>query len=346
MRPETAAISPATLALLTLDHRSHEPLQDQLLAALRKLILERALLPGQRVPSSRALAQQLGVSRNTVLAAFDQLQSEGYFAGTRGSGTYVAPTLPEQFLKVSANSPRSGAASAIATSASRTVAKPGAQHEVSPAASAATGGAHFTWPARPFRPCVPSVAEFPIDVWESLRRRVLRRRGTRLLEYSVAHGDPALREQIAIYLRDYRGVRCEAEQIIVTAGAQQAFGLIARVMGGPGGGVWMEDPGYTDALSAFEAAGLTVHSLAIDPEGMVLPRTAKRGVSLAYMTPSRQFPLGVTMSLTRRMAWLNYAQQHGVWLIEDDYDSEYRYVGRPLPSLQGLAPETRVIYVR
>ncbi|MCX6954328.1 MAG: PLP-dependent aminotransferase family protein, partial [Verrucomicrobia bacterium] len=200
-------------------------------------------------------------------------------------------------------------------------------------------------PVKPFQPCVPSAAEFPLATWERLRRRVLGRRGVRLLQYGPPAGDERLREQIALHLRDYRGVRCRAEQVIVTAGAQQAFNLIGRVFAKPGAGVWFEDPGYIDARLAFASAGLRIVPQGIDGEGLTLPAWRAGSPGLVYTTPSRQFPLGTTMSLARRMDWLRFAAQHGLWLVEDDYDSEFRYEGRPLPSLQGLLPEARVIYV-
>ena len=167
----------------------------------------------------------------------------------------------------------------------------------------------------------------------------------RLLNYGPPAGDERLREQIALYSRDYRGVRCVADQIIVTAGAQQAFNLIGRALAPPGTGIWFEDPGYIDARLAFENAGLRVVPQAVDDEGLVIPSWRAGAPRLAYTTPSRQFPLGTTMSLARRMDWLRFAAQHELWLIEDDYDSEFRYEGRPLPSLQGLVPEARVVYV-
>lgn len=333
MEPLSAALSPepvppATLSLLRLDARVRHTLQEQLLEQLRRLILERALRPGQRLPSSRALAEQLAVSRNTVLAVFDQLVSEGYLRGTHGSGTYVSPELPDRFLGIGA--PPLGERRAP-------VADPGSDATARRPPGALT--------VKPFRPCVPSVAEFPVAIWERLRRRVLTRSGVRLLQYGSPAGDERLREQIALYLRDYRGVRCTAEQVIITAGAQQAFNLIGQVFAKPGAGIWFEDPGYIDARLAFEWAGFRIVPRGIDSEGLALPSWRAGSPGLVYTTPSRQFPLGTTMSLARRMDWLRFAAQHDLWMVEDDYDSEFRYEGRPLPSLQGLMPEARVIYV-
>jgi GntR family transcriptional regulator/MocR family aminotransferase len=328
---------PATLSLVRLDAQAGATLQEQLVEQLRRLILERALRPGQRLPSTRALAGQLGVSRNTVLAVFEQLLGEGYVEGTQGSGTYVSRELPDRYLGV-------GAAQARPAVSGRAVA--GNVPE-----PALTARAEVTMPTpptaivvKPFRPCIPSVAEFPLEQWERLRRRVLGRSGVRLLGYGPVAGDERLREQIALHLRDYRGVRCTAQQIVITAGAQQAFNLIGRAMGGRGK-VWFEDPGYIDARLAFESAGLTIVPQPVDAEGLTIPTWRAGGPRLAYTTPSRQFPLGTTMSLARRVDWLRFASKHDTWVIEDDYDSEFRYEGRPLPSLQGLMPEARVVYV-
>jgi GntR family transcriptional regulator / MocR family aminotransferase len=309
---------PAVLPLLTLDAREKRSLQDQLCDRLRTAILEGALRAAQKLPSTRELSQRLSVSRNTVLAAYEQLTSEGYLKGSHGSGTYVACELPEPFLKTE----------------TRRAPLP---QQTKPA----TGEPYV--PAKPFRPCLPSIAEFPMDTWERLRRTVLGQRGTRLLQYGAPAGDAHLRNEIAVYLREHRGVRCQADQIIVTAGAQQAFGLIARACARKARAIWCEDPGYLDARDAFMSAGLQVVPIPVDAQGAVVPGRV-RG-DLAYLTPSRQFPLCVTMSLDRRMEWLSFAERHQVWLIEDDYDSEFRYVGRPLPSLQGLVADARVIYV-
>ena len=321
---------PASLSLLRADARERRTLQEQLCDQLRRAILDGGLRPGQRLPATRALAEQLEVSRNTVLAVFEQLTSEGYLQGQHGSGTYVTRELPDRFLGVAA------------LAGSRRGSRPVAAAPVSPpSAETVPPGALVV---KPFRPCVPSVAEFPVGLWERLRRRVLGRSGVRLLNYGSPAGDERLREQIALYLRDYRGVRCVAEQIIITAGAQQAFNLIGRALGRAGDGIWFEDPGYIDARLAFQSAGWKIVPQPVDDEGL-LPPSRLTEARFAYLTPSRQFPLGTTMSLARRMDWLRCAAQNELWLVEDDYDSEFRYEGRPLPSLQGLVPEARVIYV-
>src|SRR5882724_8736299 len=213
-----SAPPPATLSLLQLDADAARTLQDQLLDRLRKAILERRVRPGQRLPSTRLLARQLSVSRNTVLAVFDQLISEGYLRGSRGSGTYVSDELPDQLLRPSKDA--------------KLLLPQSQEGPLPPAVISPTA----------FRPCIPLVAEFPLERWESLRRRVLHRRGARLLHYSAPAGQERLREQISLYLRDYRGVRCEANQILVTAGAQQAFRIAARALSSLGKGVWFEDP--------------------------------------------------------------------------------------------------------
>lgn len=323
-------------ALLTLNfialHPGGETRQHQLTELLRARILDGRLRAGVRLPSSRALRRTLGVGRNTVLGAYEQLAAEGYVSGRRGSGTYVTDRLPDARLRAtrSAGPLRPQAPAAQPTSARATAVPSPSSAPVFPA---------------PFRPCVPSSAEFPLHTWEMLRRRVLARSGTHLLHYAEPVGYQPLRESIAAHVQDYRGVRCDSGQVIVTAGAQQAFSLIFSALAAPVDPVWMEDPGYGGFRSAAAAARRKVIPLPVDEEGIALPRRARRQPALIYVTPSRQFPLGITMSLRRRLELLAFADRSGSWIIEDDYDSEHRYSGRPLPALQGLQEKARVLYV-
>ncbi len=323
---------------LQMDRRSALPLQRQLYQELRAAVLEGRLSPGARLPSTRALAADLGISRNTAASAFDQLRAEGYLEGKAGSGTYVARTLPEELLRVRAapapNAPvtmpaarlsrRGEMLSAIPVSLSRERAK-----------------------AHAFVPGIPALDVFPRDLWGRTAARILRHAPEELLSYHSAAGHTALRRAIAEYLRAARGVRCTAEQVIVTAGSQQALDLAARVLLDPGDVAWVEDPGYLGARGALCAAGVRCVPVPVDGEGLSVAAGEKSApeARLAYVSPSHQYPLGVTMSLARRMALLDWARRNSAWVMEDDYDSEFRYSGRPLAALQGLDTAHRVIYM-
>lgn len=207
----------------------------------------------------------------------------------------------------------------------------------------------FQDPERPraFRPGIPALDAFPIDAWGQLAGRRWRSIPPTVLTYSEARGYPPLREAIAEYLQHSRGVRCTADQVIIVSGTQQAITLTAQVLLDPGDGVWMEDPGYPRAKGAFRWAGAALRPVPLDDQGLDLEaaRTIDADARLAYVTPSHQYPLGITMSLRRRLKLLEWAKQSAAWILEDDYDSEYRYVGRPIAALQGLDDAGRVIYV-
>jgi GntR family transcriptional regulator/MocR family aminotransferase len=325
-----------SLSLIALDAGSSATLQHQLRDALRRRILGGEFPPGSRLPATRTLRRALGIGRNTVLNAYEQLAAEGYLSSRRGSGTFVSDDLPDARLRATAAHDR------IAAARHATPVSSGAR-QLRVATLDSTPPRSAPWP---FQPCIPSAAEFPLSEWESLRRRVLNSRGERLLQAGDPAGDRALREVIAVHLRDYRGVRCSADQIVITAGAQHAFNLILASSAQRGGRVWIEDPGYGGFRAAAHAAGAALVPRPVDAEGLALPdRVPEHPPKLIYVTPSRQFPLGVTMSLRRRLALLEFAERTGAWVIEDDYDSEHRYFGRPLPALQGLGENARVIYV-
>ena len=322
---------------LHLDRRARAGLQRQLYDELRAAILGGRLAPGARLPATRVLADDLAVSRNTVTGAFDQLLAEGYLEGRVGSGTYVARTLPEDLLRV-----RSGA-------------RPAASPARVPPRLSRRGKLLVSIPAsrrrdvvlpRAFETGLPALDEFPRELWARLASRLLRRAPASLLTYSDSAGFRPLRLAIAEYLQAARGVRCTADQVIVTAGSQQALDLAARVLLDPGDTAWVEDPGYLGSRGALTAAGIRCAPVPVDAEGLQV-ETGVRLVPAARMacvTPSHQYPLGVTMSLPRRMALLAWARQRRAWIVEDDYDSEFRYAGRPLAALQGLDPAGRVIY--
>jgi GntR family transcriptional regulator/MocR family aminotransferase len=330
----------AILATLTLDRTSSIPLYRQLYEVLRQAILTQQLLGGTKLPSTRTLAAELEISRNTVLNAFEQLMAEGYLETQHGSGTYVAQVLPDDLLKVSPSTPQSP--DPVRKKAS--VSQYGAR-----LLSAVTRMPGPLVPSiqgkpRAFRQGVPALDAFPRVIWGRLLARCWRHSSYELLNY----GDHrALREAIAAYLGPGRGVYCSAEQVIVVAGSQQGLDLAARVLLDPGDAAWIEDPGYPGAYGALLGAGAFIVPVPVDDEGLNVAIGVDRcpEARLAFVTPSHQFPLGVTMSLKRRLELLEWASRADAWVLEDDYDSEYRYTGRPLAALQGLDRENRVIYL-
>lgn len=328
------------IAGIELERGGEVPLHRQIDAAFRRAILEGRLSGGTRIPSSRALAQQLGVSRLTVMSAFEQLIAEGYLESRVGSGTKVACVRPsEQFTGQQPGAgllarPRrpmpvvlSRRGSAIAGFTPRREAQRGAP--------------------RPFRLGAPGLDTFPYAEWGRLSAACRRRIQPGLLGYGEPIGYRPLREAIAAYLGPVRGVRCGAENIVVVSGAQQAFGLALRLLTDVGDTVWVEDPGYAGVRGAVIAAGARLWPVRVDAEGLTLDSSAKHEPAprLIFVTPSHQFPLGMTMSLARRLALLQRAARSGAIIVEDDHGSEYRYAGRPLSALQGLDTGERVIYV-
>ena len=319
-------------------------LYQQLYRALRRAILAGQLTPGARLPATRTLARELGVSRNTVLLAYEQLLAEGYAVGQAGSGTYVAAALPDAMLTTTQTLPE--------------VVQPVAP--VRPRLSAYGRYAAMHWPVLApgqeppraavrydFRYGLPAVEEFPHDIWRRLLARRARSASLRSLRYGPPEGYGPLREAIADYLRRSRAVLCEPEQILVVNGSQQALDLTARVLLDPGAWVVIEEPHYQGARQVFLAAGARLLTGVVDAEGLDiadLPRAAATA-RLAYVTPSHQFPTGAIMSLARRLALLAWAERTDAYVLEDDYDSEYRYEGRPVEAVQGLDRSGRVIYV-
>ncbi len=311
--------------LLPLDFDARDPLHRQIYDGVRSGILVGRFAAGMRLPSSRVLAAELGVARNTVVRAFDQLTAEGY-VGARGSGgTRVRAAFPDSLISVNASRR----------------AKPGRT------------GAPTAPPdvdAAPFALGMPAIDAFPSTIWARLTARRWRTRGV-FLGHSSPAGDASLRNAIAAYVTSARGARCTPEQILIVSGAQQALDLAARVLVEQGDEVWMEDPGYPGARAALEGAGARVIPVPVDGEGMNIEagRRLAAGARLAYVTPSHQFPLGTIMSASRRLALLTWARHVGGWVLEDDYDSEFRYAGRPIPCLQGLDTERggpgRVLYL-
>ncbi len=315
-----------TLGGIWLDRQDDATLQDQLVRQIKELIQRRALRPQQMLPSSRELSLQLRISRNTVVYAYDRLISEGYAESRLRSGVFVCSlgTLPRRGREPSAAKQR---------------------RTLDPEAGASARGLRAPVP---FRPCQPDVNLFPLPMWNRLRGRALRQHGSDLLHYqaSCISGFPALRQGLAQYLQASRGVNCDWRQIVITSGSQQALYLLANLLVPRyGERIYMEDPGYLGARLAWQSAEARIIPGALDDQGLQLPGSDIRGLALIYTTPSRQFPTGVSLSLARRLEILNYAALNKTWVIEDDYDAEFRYNAPPLPSLQSLDANGRVIYV-
>jgi GntR family transcriptional regulator/MocR family aminotransferase len=321
--------------LIPLDPDGREPLYRQIYRALREAILGGRLLPGVRLPSTRTLAFELGVSRNTVLAAYDQLLAEGYLDGHVGSGTVVAESGVARLASVAA------ARSPSAGGAARAPSRRGARVASLPLKLSLVGGG-----SRAFSPGVPALDEFPLRLWCRIVSRRWNEARTSTLDYGDPLGYRPLREAVAGYLGAARGVRCDADQVLIVAGSQQALDLAARVVLDPGDTAWIEDPGYFGARGALVAAGARVVGVPLDDQGLSVEQGVARApdARLAYVSPSHQFPTGTTMSLPRRLALLDWARGSGAWILEDDYDSEFRYASRPLSALQGIDEDELVIY--
>ncbi len=310
-----------------------EPATHWLCEALRDEILAGRLRPGARLPSSRDLARQHGLSRGTIVSAFERLASEGYLDGSVGSGTYVSLTLPDDLLQVSRRA------------VGGTPAPVSRPRRVSDFARRAREFPQYSVrPTRAFRTDLPALDLFPTTLWAQLAGRRLRRATTGLLMGCPPQGYPPLQEAVAEYLGTSRGVRCAAEQVAIVSGVQQALELVVRVVLNPGDTVCMENPGYPGAALAFEAAGARMRWVAVDDEGMRVPGANPAEARLAYVTPGHQFPLGIGMSLARRLELLEWARASHALILEDDYDSEFRYAGRPVPALQGLDRSGVVIF--
>jgi GntR family transcriptional regulator/MocR family aminotransferase len=316
-----------------LDRKADAPLHRQIYDRWRTGILGGRFRRGERVPSSRAFAETYGVSRVTVTAAYDQLLAEGYFETRAGSGTFVSSELPDD-----ASRPVRVAASA-----------PAAPRKIRLSKYASRLGGIRQLPASTYplnlSNVSPDVARFPFPLWRRLVSRHLRDGVSGIFDHRASPaGHAALRDAIVAYLARARAVRCSAEQVIIVSGSQQALDLCARLLLDPGDEAAVEEPGYPGARQLFLAHGATVKALPVTDSGVSIGRlTAK--TRLVHVTPSHQFPIGVSMSLARRLALIEWAGTHGAVVLEDDYDSEYRYSGPPLPAMHGLAGGAGVIYI-
>ncbi len=323
-----------SLAGIELDRDQPRSLQQQLYDALREMILSGQLPAGTRIPPTRALCTELEVSRITVVTAIKQLTSEGYVHGIPGRGTFVAEALPESMLTMDAEP-----TSPEATPLTHRLSKRGAAIVSYPMEAPTVS--HI------FQPGVPDVTQFPWHIWQRIVTRILKTYSPHDVGYADAAGYSPLREAIAKHVQITRRVRCTPEQVIITTGTQQAIYLTAQLLLEPGDKAWLENPGYIGAVGALQAAEVTLVPVPVDQGGLDVSAGIARAADakLAYVTPSHQYPNGGTLDLTRRMQLLEWAKAANAFLIEDDYDSEFRYTGHPLASLQGLDQHQRVIYI-
>ena len=325
------------------DRQSGASLYHQIHEGLRSAILDGRLASGVRLPSTRAAAAELGVARNTMVAVFEQLAAEGFVRSRVGDGTRVVDIEPELLFRP----------------ARRTVKPPGSARErgagsASPSALSARGqalaGVGRGAPGPPqgaFQPGLPDLQAFPHRTWARILARHARTPERERLGYGDAAGDPRLRTAVAAYVSATRGVGCSSERIVVVAGAQAGLDLCARLLLDPGDPAWIEEPGYAGARAALLGAGARLQPVPVDAGGLDVTAGEARcpGARLAYVTPSCQFPLGATLSLERRLMLLDWAERTGAFVIEDDYDNEYRYRGRPIAAVQGIDANGRVAYV-
>jgi GntR family transcriptional regulator/MocR family aminotransferase len=329
-----------------LDQYTSVPLYRQLYERLRAAILAGQLETGARLPSTRTLASELGVSRNTTALAYELLRLEGYIASRVGDGTRVARVRPEQPPQA-ARRPHDQPRTATPDPRPPALARRGQLLVTTAAAAGAFYASEPRAGTRVFGVGEPDVASFPYETWARLVASHARHSLRAVSLYQSAQGYPPLREAIAAHIGITRGVQCAPDQIILTAGSQGALDLVARVVLDPGDLAWVEDPGYPGAHGALLAAGARLVPVPVDHEGIDVAAGRERSPAarLAIVTPSHQFPTGVTMSLPRRLALLEWAREAPAWIVEDDYDSEYRFSGRPLEALQGLDSTRRVIYI-
>jgi len=326
--------------MIRLDRSAAEPLYEQLYRQIRDELKSGTFTDGaSRLPSSRALAVDLGISRLTVNLAFSKLHAEGYLRSKARSGTFVAYPLPEVFL--TADKPKAHwlvEHRARISDRVRAIPDQRVGKEFDLGALGAGAGISLV-------PGLPAVDEFPIDTWERLRSQVLAQKGAHLLRHASSRGDADLRKAVATYLCDFRGACCHPDQILIVGGMQQAMLISAMALLDPGEPVWIEDPGFHQARRVFILAGAKVVPTPLDHEGIVIARSPKENQPrIIHITPSHQYPLGMTMSFERRTALLDFAHANNAFIFEDDFYAEFRFTGPPLPCLQGIDNFGRVIY--
>ena len=312
-----------------LSQNNSMPLHRQLYEALRRAMLDGKISAGDRLPSSRELTEDLKLSRNTVVAALNQLSVEGYLVSRVGSGPYVNDNLPKAQVRVRTSHPPTLASDLSKRGAALATTFCATQLEI-----------------QPFTPGIADFSAFPVALWQRLQNKHWRMTYPEMLDYSYSGGYAPLRRAVADYLRVFRSVPLDVDQVIITSGTQQSLELCAQLLADHGETVWLEDPAYWGAVKAFLATGLHAHPINVDQFGLA-PSAAdeKSPPRLIYTTPSHQYPTGAVMSLARRQNILSTAHEHRAWILEDDYDSEFRFSGPPISSLAGLDKEERVLYL-
>jgi GntR family transcriptional regulator / MocR family aminotransferase len=327
---EQRAVTGALLTLLEQSSAMPATLSTRVSRAIRMAILNGSLHHGDRLPSTRSLAADLSISRSTAESAYAQLEDEGFLGRSVGNGTYVnavpARTTPERKKSITDD--------------------PGAL-SLRGRRIDAMGACVDPRETRAFSAGMPALESFPLPTWQRLLARRLRQDGEQLLHYGDQQGLPELREAIASYLALSRGVDCDPGQVIVLTSSQQALVLVSMMLLDGGDKVWMEDPGYRGAQTAFSAAGAQLVPVPIDADGMRigLALSAAPHARMAYVTPSHQYPLGMTLSLERRLQLIEWARREKSWIVEDDYDSEFHYDSRPVAAIHGLDRHERVLYI-
>lgn len=305
----------------------------QLYQAVRDGILSSLLPAGLQLPSSRQLALELSISRNTVIGAYEQLLAEGFLEAEIGSGTFIADTTPTMGTRASRHKERT------TRNTGRSELSPRGEELIRHAGASAL---HYG----PFMPGIPDISLFPSLIWNRLQSRHWRRPGAQLLTYGAGAGYLPLREAIANHIRVSRLVNCTPEQVLITTGTHQSVDLILRMLGQPGDRAWIEDPCYWGTRSVLKSHEIKPVAIPVDEEGMqIRSANAKIAPKFVFITPSHQYPLGPVMSLSRRRMLLEHAAVHHTWIIEDDYDGEFRYNGRTLASLQSMDAHERVLYL-
>src|SRR6266700_8027837 len=325
--------------MIRLDRTAAEPLHQQLYRQIRDELTSGSFSDSSsRLPSSRALAADLGISRLTVNLAVEKLHAEGYLRTRIGSGTFVANLLPDTFLSARKPKPEPQ------------IERPARLSDRVRNLPEKRVGKQFDFgiagpPGVSFVPAVAALDEFPQEIWERLRAQVLAKKGVHLLQYASSRGDADLRRAIATYLCDLRGARCHPDQILIVGGMQQAMLISAMALLDTGEPVWMEDPGFHQARRVFILAGAKVVPKPLNHEGIVIARSPReKRPKIIHITPSHQYPLGMTMSFERRTGLLDFARAHDAFVFEDDFYAEFRFTGPPLPCLQGIDDFGRVIY--
>ncbi|MGP1629694.1 MAG: MocR-like pyridoxine biosynthesis transcription factor PdxR [Giesbergeria sp.] len=316
-------------AMARFSQQDNMPLHRQLYEALRWAMLDGKLAAGERLPSSRELTSDLRLSRNTVVAALSQLSVEGYLVSRVGSGTYVKDDLPKPQVRIRVSKAANSVADLSRRGATLSSTFCASQLEI-----------------QPFTPGIADFSAFPVALWQRLQNKHWRMTYPEMLDYSSSGGYGPLRRAVADYLRVFRSVPLEVDQVLITSGTQQSLELCAHLLADHGDTVWLEDPAYWGAVKSFMATGLSIHPVRVDEHGIAPTQADERHPPrLIYTTPSHQYPTGAVMALTRRQQLLTIAQTHNAWILEDDYDSEFRFSGRPLSSLAGLDQDERVLYL-